>query len=681
MSKKQTHPGRRLPSSAPSRASGKRGRSWTSGSAPLVMLFCGALLVRVIYVLEIRANSPFWNHPFLDARYYLEWARAILSGSGGVEGIFVRAPGYPYFLAAIGAVFQLHHGTIAVAQALLGSASCVLVALIGRRIWGDRIGLAAGWVAAFHGALIYWGGEILIETLFIFQLLLMVLFVLEAGASPGASPESSIRADRPVEGVPLAGSGDPSAPRSARHALLWWLAAGAAGGLAAITRPTGLPLLLVLPLCALLANPRGDRRQSARAAAVALGTALAIVGAVTVRNALVGGDFVPVASHGGINFWTGNNAKAAGKIVVIPEGIQLPPGMKDEDNIIALATVGAERDLGRRLKPSEVSAYWVRRAFSWMASNPWQAAVLQLRKLYYFWAGCEYTNNEDIYDFRKYSVLLSALLLPLGPVYLPGALIMPLALYGFWLKRGESRRWIAVYATVAIYMVTVVAFFVSSRHRLPVVPLCLPFAVGGAVALLGRRTWRAPGRRRLGSGSPADLTSVAGPAASGERRPGDALRERWSFVAAVALLLFLGINLDARPQATRTKFAAIASAIWTERAGEAEASGQPDRALALYEQALSEDPGDALTHYRVALLHGRSGRFRESEEHLRRTLAATPNDPVVLTNLALSCAYQGKKEEARQLLERARSLGGQVDPRLEAIIDGAGATPSGLRAP
>ena len=65
------------------------------------------------------------------------------------------------------------------------------------------MGLLAGWAAAGHGALVYWGGEILMETLFIFWILWCLDFLLAA--------------------------------RQSRRDLDWVLA-GLFGGLAAVTR-------------------------------------------------------------------------------------------------------------------------------------------------------------------------------------------------------------------------------------------------------------------------------------------------------------------------------------------------------------------------------------------------------------------------------------------------------------
>ena len=42
------------------------------------LLFVCALAIRLLYALELSRRSPFWGHPYLDAKYYLDWAREIL---------------------------------------------------------------------------------------------------------------------------------------------------------------------------------------------------------------------------------------------------------------------------------------------------------------------------------------------------------------------------------------------------------------------------------------------------------------------------------------------------------------------------------------------------------------------------------------------------------------------------
>src|SRR5262245_49890949 len=97
-----------------------------------------------------------------DAREYLALAAGITAGRGfaydsaadtGTGQQFGRAPGYPLFLAAIGAGDAAAESTpprVKVAQALVGAAGVWLIALLALRTAGERAGVIAGGIAAVY---------------------------------------------------------------------------------------------------------------------------------------------------------------------------------------------------------------------------------------------------------------------------------------------------------------------------------------------------------------------------------------------------------------------------------------------------------------------------------------------------------------------------------------------------
>lgn len=573
----------------------------------LALLFATALIVRFVYLVEIARKSPFWGHPYLDAAYYLQWGRQILSGDLIGHEVFVRAPLYPYFLAFIGRLFGLTTTTVEIAQAILGALTCLLVALLGARAFDRRTGLVAGWIACFHGPLVYWGGETLIETLLLPIILLSLWFVVRGRES---------------------------------WAVRDWVWSGLLAGLAGIARPTAMVLLPVVALGAFLHRPGAapPRRTQLRLAAIACVSGGLILGLVSLRNYAVGGDFVPVASHGGINFWTGNNARSDGKLVVVPEGIEITPEWRGKDNLIAMSVIGAEKALGRKLKPSEVSSYWVRLTLDWVRTHPADVAKLYLRKVYYFWAGCEYTNNEDIYSFRRFSVLLSVLMLPLGSIYLPGAILMPLALFGMILCARQWRRLFPLYGFVLATFLMVICFFVSSRHRLPIIPVALIFAAHGLLILI------APGRSR-------------------SRTPGGWGQTR-QLALAVPLVLVLGINPGARPPGTLAQYGQFEYSIRIGRALEARDAGRLPQAGEEFTRALALRPGDAESHCDLGLILARQGRMSEAKRHLDQAVQLAPREGKFLLALGIWYLQSNDPGRARELLLEARRQGAAVDPEM-----------------
>ena len=91
------------------------------------------LIVRLIYIWQIR-DSPFFDVLMGDARRYDAWATQIASGDVMGREVFYQAPLYPYFLGTIYAIAGHSLLIVRVCQALLGTASCVFLALTARRL-------------------------------------------------------------------------------------------------------------------------------------------------------------------------------------------------------------------------------------------------------------------------------------------------------------------------------------------------------------------------------------------------------------------------------------------------------------------------------------------------------------------------------------------------------------------
>jgi hypothetical protein len=179
---------------------------------------------------------------------------------------------------------------------------------------------------------------------------------------------------------------------------------------------------------------------------------------VTLHNALVGHDFVPIASQGGVNFYIGNNPVADGYTAIVPGTRATWWGGHDA------AVAIAEHARGRALRASEVSRYWTAEGLAFLRADPAAALRLYVRKLYLFWWGAEISNNEHIYFLRRYSLPMQATLWHAG-LYFPFGLVGPLALLGMGLAWVRLRaRVVPLVAFVALYMISVVLFFVCARY-------------------------------------------------------------------------------------------------------------------------------------------------------------------------------------------------------------------------
>src|SRR5262249_26221819 len=110
---------------------------------PALWIFLTALAVRLVHVWQMR-GSPFFSVLLGDSRGYDEWARRIAGGEWiGTDG-FYQAPLYPYMLGAIYAVAGRHLLLVRVVQAVIGSLSCVFLALATERFVSPRASVAPG---------------------------------------------------------------------------------------------------------------------------------------------------------------------------------------------------------------------------------------------------------------------------------------------------------------------------------------------------------------------------------------------------------------------------------------------------------------------------------------------------------------------------------------------------------
>ena len=288
------------------------------------LLLVGAFL-RLGHVLAIR-GAPWLQHLQLDHRIYDEWGQRIAAGDWvGSQAYFVD-PLYAYFLGTIYAIVGHRPVVVLLVQALLGVGTCYLACLLGRRVFGPRVGALACLLMVVYAPAIYY--EALIEktalSLFLFTLSL-VLFL----------------------------------GQTRRQIVL----AAVVLGLATLTRGNFLLFIPLGTIALLLRKPSGDEsalpddrlaarlllriRANGEIAGRFLMAGFLVVSVAVVRNALVAG-VTATTTNLGQNLYIGNHA---GNL----DGTYSPPGFVRPDPRFEEADfrAEAERRLGRRLGPQE----------------------------------------------------------------------------------------------------------------------------------------------------------------------------------------------------------------------------------------------------------------------------------------------------------------------------------------
>jgi hypothetical protein len=381
----------------------------------MAWLFLIALALRVAHLLAMR-RSPYFNHPIIDALTYHDAARSIAAGHGHPDTVFWQPPGYSYILASLYAITgPTDLLAPRIVQTLLGAAAAVLTAWIGARQFGPRVGLAAGFIVALYGTLIYFDGELLGVS---FTVALQLIAVALAVAASGA-----VRPGR------------------------FWFGAGFTAGVASlVTAPT----LVFVAVFAAFARRHAHL--------VILAAAIAIA-PVTIRNAVKGGEIVFISTNAGINLYLGNNPR-------YDETVQIRP----DRHWTQLTKEPYDR--GIRTK-SGGSNYFAGRVFEWVRKDPIDFLRLQVKKLRLLLGGDEIFRNQAIYPSRQYSPVLSALLWKAPGLAFPFGLLAPLALLGMVVA---WKRAPLLACVVVSYALAIVAFFVAARYRVPLVPYLAIFA-------------------------------------------------------------------------------------------------------------------------------------------------------------------------------------------------------------
>jgi tetratricopeptide (TPR) repeat protein len=654
----------------------------TSGARralPIAVILGVALALRLAHWAAVR-RAPFIGELAMDSWEYDRWAREIAGGDwlGHARGVFFQAPLYPYLLAILFAVVGPHLDAAYLAQIGLAVGGCYALYRAGRAMAGERVGLAAAALAAVYGPFVFYDVQLLKESLAV-TVVCFLLWAMAWARKPSQSPEDG------ASSIAARSAGPAGAPAAAGRWLQVagrWLVVGVLLGVLALLRENALLVApFLLPLAWSAGTSQVNQRQAAgRAAAFLAGIALALA-PVALRNGLVGGDFLPTTSQGGVNFYIGNNPQADGTYRPIVPGKQTPDLERREPARIA------EQRLGRPLTPAEVSRYWLDSALAWARSRPGDFLRLTLRKLGMFWSWYEWPDAVDYYYIRGLSPVYRRPLLEFGGVTLLAALGL-----GF-LGGGKARRLAPALLFTGAWMLSTVAFFLFARYRLPAVPALLLLAALPVAALVDavQAWWSGRGARPLTLPAGADQAarSVEVPADRGwapSRRPAVRAAGLGLLVAAAFVLPSLAgfeprldlvsFNLGRLAEergdaalARRRYQEALATApdaflAWLDLGNLAARRRDWPAALSCYQRAAALEPASDDAESNLGGVYLALGDLAESARHLDRALALNASSVQALQNSALLRLRQGDIAAAREINRRAL----EIDPKNPAAL-------------
>lgn len=531
---------------------------------PGIVVFVFALVVRWLYLTALQ-ETPYFDFLLVDAQWHDQWAWDWARGEWSMgDKAFFRAPLYPFWLSRLYQVFGHDLLAVRIVEMVVGGFTCLLIGGSAYRIAGKAAFWVAGIMAALYGPMIFFGAELLIPNLLLF--LLSLWFFLSLGTS-----------------------------------LKSQLIAALCLGLAIVARPNALALL---PVALFLAHRSSDvaRFRWAQVLGIALVPALFVTG----LNMKTEGDFVFVASQGGVNFAAGNHDFATGRSVELP-GFESIANWKE---FLERSKSLAESREGRELTSGEISRHWFGQGLSWLTANPGKAAVLYGKKLYFLFHAHETANNRDLYFQRPGP--LKFLLFSGGQFSFPWGVVFPLAVFGlisFW-KRDSRIKLLGLW--VLLYGFSLLPFFISGRFRMGMVPALILLASLGFLEL-----WKRPHPLKL----------------------------------VIPVLVFLVVNssfLNARVSNRGQELTKL-GALYLEQ-------GNFIEGLKALEEAVTLEPNDVSTNYLLGDAYLERGRFDLARVHFERLVSQRTNDGRVYFSLGVCYLATENFDLATRAFEAAAEL-------------------------
>ena len=602
-----------------------------------LLIFATALALRLIHVWQMR-SSPFFDVLMGDANGYDQWAQRLAAGDWIGSDVFYQAPLYPYFLGVIYALFGRDLLVVRIIQAIIGSASCVLLGMAAARFFSNRAGVITGLALALWAPAIFFDALLQKSVLDVFFICLGLLLIAAIARTP--DPGSRIPA--------------PTAK---------WLALGLAIGALALTRENALIFIAVIAAWAVASTRVPDersRRWFNTVVPFAVGIAIVLL-PVAIRNYAVDGGFYVTTSQFGPNFYIGNNPAADGTYASIRFGRGAPEFERLD------ATEVAEASVGRSLSPSEVSSFWTGRALGYITAQPRDWLQLTGRKLLLLVNRDEMLDTESQESHAEWSLPLRAL-----GWFGHFGILVPLAVLGLLVTWAERRRLWILHALALTYAASVVLFYVFARYRYPLVPFLLIFAGSGLLHLRpALSSWpvvvavvTAAILANIPLLSPTLMKAIT------ENNLGTALQEQQRFDAAI------------RHHERAIELAPDYAPAYNNLGAALRAAGRVDEAVARYRRALELQPQFPSAEFNLGNALLAKGDAGASVAQYQRAIERSPQSVEAHNNLGIALAANGDTAGAIAAFRAALALDeGSVHAHRNLgniLIDTGGARAEGI---
>ncbi|MBI4666169.1 MAG: glycosyltransferase family 39 protein [Nitrospinae bacterium] len=559
-------------------------------------VFGAAFLFRLAH-LALSAGNPLLRMPTLDESYYIGLARSIASGYiVGENRLFFMDPLYGYFLGALYFLFGDGLMLPRLIQMVMDSASAAITAHIGLKTGGRSVGVISGMLYALYGPAAFFSLLTLKTTLSVFLSLLFILTLLRAMERESASP---------------------------------WAGAGILGALATLCRAN---LILMLPLAwlASLAGVKKRWRANLTHGIVLTLAFMAGISPIIIRSLYVSGEIQFLPTQGGRLLYASQNPDNLTGRHRTPAFARSGPETAETD-----FHREAERRLGKKLSPPEVSKYWRGATIRFLAENPAMAPGILWRKLNMMVADFEIPDNHSYPQAARFSW---ALRLPF-PTF---AALLALGLPGLAIGAWRDRRFLALTIPVIVAFATMLIFYPSGRFRMEATPF---LAIGSGFLTVW--IWKRYTERRFIAIVMAAVLSIGLFAWSKSVPPVEPLADEAYYLAKAYVHTgdyrkgYKTALAGARAFPDQSRFREIMGLA-------ALTAGDAMEAIRQNTEALRMDPNSAEAHHNLGLAFIMKGDAASAVESIKRALLIENR---AISHLALARAYKALGQKASALVE------------------------------
>jgi 4-amino-4-deoxy-L-arabinose transferase-like glycosyltransferase len=382
----------------------------------LIFILLVSLVIRVVFSVDNVKSL------FIDIKSYEDDAIAILD-AGIMSLKAYHAPVYPFFIAAVYAVFGRSYLYVYIAQSVLGTLTTFMIYLIAGRLGaGKRISLLSAGASLLYWPLQMYSGILLSETVFLFLLSLGVYIFLKA---------------------------------LDMQKLLLFAAAGVVFGLSTLTRSINMLLLFVLPVVYFLYYRTNLKKLFINSLMYILAF-IAVISPWAIRNYIIYKEFIPVDTLGGINLYIGNNERSSGFFVSLSQE-ELKEAVQKYTKKGRQGENVAVND--KNLREAALT-YIKAHPFRFIRLTLWRASLfLMLDFRDVDWVLLTYMSKHFVFHHTLWKAV----------IYFSDILFFLLAITGISLLL-KMRNGLLLFGFILYYWGLTSLFYISERYRLPVMP-------------------------------------------------------------------------------------------------------------------------------------------------------------------------------------------------------------------